>query len=284
MQHSFLHPSNVSITPFTELKIYSHFNHPFISSPLTVQDQIMPCLYSQSHCFTHHHHHPKPTSLLILPRIHLPDNLTCRFLSWIVSCLNRLSPAVVIVVLLAQKLCSFSLNQHQVLTSKVFVYYTQSSCINNFRLLRPVPKLTAAPFPSLLCSLFTYCLLCGIAYTFYARRKAGERWKFCWESNAILGVLCEHIVNISNLMHYLAVFILQFTKQYCFFLSLIFSDIDECIQNGVLCKNGRCVNTDGSFQCICNAGFELTTDGKNCVGMEYFFSLGNEFSRIYIFI
>lgn len=44
------------------------------------------------------------------------------------------------------------------------------------------------------------------------------------------------------------------------------SDIDECIQNGVLCKNGRCVNTDGSFQCICNAGFELTTDGKNCVG------------------
>uniref|UniRef100_A0A8C3JSM0 Fibrillin-2 n=1 Tax=Calidris pygmaea TaxID=425635 RepID=A0A8C3JSM0_9CHAR len=35
--------------------------------------------------------------------------------------------------------------------------------------------------------------------------------------------------------------------------------------NGVLCKNGRCVNTDGSFQCICNAGFELTTDGKNCV-------------------
>ncbi|KAH0628173.1 hypothetical protein JD844_009001 [Phrynosoma platyrhinos] len=42
-------------------------------------------------------------------------------------------------------------------------------------------------------------------------------------------------------------------------------NVDECIQNGVLCKNGRCVNTDGSFQCICNAGFELTTDGKNCV-------------------
>lgn len=28
------------------------------------------------------------------------------------------------------------------------------------------------------------------------------------------------------------------------------------------------MNTDGSFQYICNAGFELTTDGKNCVGME----------------
>lgn len=45
-------------------------------------------------------------------------------------------------------------------------------------------------------------------------------------------------------------------------------DIDECIVNGVMCRNGRCVNTEGSFQCICNAGFELTPDGKNCIGKE----------------
>lgn len=51
----------------------------------------------------------------------------------------------------------------------------------------------------------------------------------------------------------------------CFFFPL---DIDECVQNGVLCKNGRCVNTEGSFQCICNAGFELTPNGKNCVGKD----------------
>lgn len=38
--------------------------------------------------------------------------------------------------------------------------------------------------------------------------------------------------------------------------------------NGVMCRNGRCVNTEGSFQCICNAGFELTPDGKNCIGKE----------------
>lgn len=62
-----------------------------------------------------------------------------------------------------------------------------------------------------------------------------------------------------------------FLKKVQLFQELYFSqnpDIDECIQNGVLCKNGRRVNTDVSFQCICNAGFELTTDGKNCVGME----------------
>ncbi|XP_078480085.1 fibrillin-2-like [Lampetra fluviatilis] len=42
-------------------------------------------------------------------------------------------------------------------------------------------------------------------------------------------------------------------------------DIDECVYNGQVCKNGRCVNTEGSFQCICNAGFELTADGRNCL-------------------
>lgn len=50
------------------------------------------------------------------------------------------------------------------------------------------------------------------------------------------------------------------------FPPLSLADIDECIVNGVMCRNGRCVNTEGSFQCICNAGFELTPNGKNCVG------------------
>ena len=43
-------------------------------------------------------------------------------------------------------------------------------------------------------------------------------------------------------------------------------DIDECLQNGRICNNGRCINTDGSFHCVCNAGFHVTRDGKNCEG------------------
>lgn len=49
------------------------------------------------------------------------------------------------------------------------------------------------------------------------------------------------------------------------FLTLIL-DIDECLQNGRICNNGRCINTDGSFHCVCNAGFHVTRDGKNCEG------------------
>ena len=43
-------------------------------------------------------------------------------------------------------------------------------------------------------------------------------------------------------------------------------DIDEC-----LIDNGRCAhtcdNTDGSYQCSCWDGYELTSDGHNCTGI-----------------
>ena len=47
---------------------------------------------------------------------------------------------------------------------------------------------------------------------------------------------------------------------------LIFSpDIDECSVNARMCDlNAKCINTRGSYSCLCDAGF--TGDGKNCVG------------------
>lgn len=53
------------------------------------------------------------------------------------------------------------------------------------------------------------------------------------------------------------------------FLSDWLSDIDECLQNGRICNNGRCINTDGSFHCVCNAGFQVAVDGKNCEGKTF---------------
>lgn len=49
-------------------------------------------------------------------------------------------------------------------------------------------------------------------------------------------------------------------------VSTLILDIDECLQNGRICNNGRCINTDGSFHCVCNAGFHVSRDGKNCEG------------------
>lgn len=44
-------------------------------------------------------------------------------------------------------------------------------------------------------------------------------------------------------------------------------DIDECQQNPNLCPNGTCVNTPGSFHCVCDTGFELNAQGA-CVNID----------------
>lgn len=50
-------------------------------------------------------------------------------------------------------------------------------------------------------------------------------------------------------------------------LNVYLTDIDECSAlQGQVCRNGRCINGLGSFQCLCHEGFENTPDGKNCVG------------------
>lgn len=69
------------------------------------------------------------------------------------------------------------------------------------------------------------------------------------------------------------VFKFQLVRQYTCESSLLKSnsclltDIDECSSFfGQVCRNGRCFNEIGSFKCLCNEGYELTPDGKNCIG------------------
>ena len=44
------------------------------------------------------------------------------------------------------------------------------------------------------------------------------------------------------------------------------SDVNECLLNPGICKNGFCINTDGSFRCECGPGYHLDASGTNCVG------------------
>ena len=46
--------------------------------------------------------------------------------------------------------------------------------------------------------------------------------------------------------------------------SIYFSDIDECLAGTDNC-NQVCTNTDGSFTCSCNDGYELQSNGHSCV-------------------
>lgn len=44
------------------------------------------------------------------------------------------------------------------------------------------------------------------------------------------------------------------------------ADIDECKVMGNLCKNGQCLNTLGSFSCVCKPGYTSDISSTQCVG------------------
>ena len=51
-------------------------------------------------------------------------------------------------------------------------------------------------------------------------------------------------------------------------LNFLFPDEDEC-SDPSRCLHGVCQNYRGGYQCLCNPGFVVTEDMKDCVGQCY---------------
>ena len=55
-------------------------------------------------------------------------------------------------------------------------------------------------------------------------------------------------------------------------LFLPFIDVNECaVENGG-CDHD-CINLEGSFECFCETGYELQSDGKKCSGTRVIYTI-----------
>lgn len=43
-------------------------------------------------------------------------------------------------------------------------------------------------------------------------------------------------------------------------------EIDECALMPQMCAHGRCINTPGSFQCVCDPGYIYENFSHQCIG------------------
>ena len=51
------------------------------------------------------------------------------------------------------------------------------------------------------------------------------------------------------------------------YFSTCLTDINECTENRDSCSQ-TCMNTDGSYTCGCNPGYELNSDERTCQGVR----------------
>lgn len=89
------------------------------------------------------------------------------------------------------------------------------------------------------------------------------------EKSRLCTVFCTSLV----LCIYSVCFSIIFRMKMCPYFSFA-TDINECELSTNLCRNGRCVNLIGKYQCACNPGYQSTPDKLYCIGKDKIYTTG----------
>ncbi len=76
--------------------------------------------------------------------------------------------------------------------------------------------------------------------------------------------LLENKINLFFVTYYIHK-VVVFSYDLCVHLYSVCSDINECAVNPLLCAF-RCINTFGSYECMCPTGYVLRDDNRMCRG------------------
>lgn len=60
----------------------------------------------------------------------------------------------------------------------------------------------------------------------------------------------------------------KFLMPFVFCILSLLTDIDECTERPGICSNGECNNFQGSFQCVCHNGYQLTPARDSCLDID----------------
>lgn len=52
----------------------------------------------------------------------------------------------------------------------------------------------------------------------------------------------------------------------CMIAVTFFTDINECLEGEFCFTRGECVNTEGSYMCVCSQGYQTSANGTLCQG------------------
>ena len=88
--------------------------------------------------------------------------------------------------------------------------------------------------------------------------------QFCIQENSSPKCACDngyylHSDGVSCLGRYIYIY-------YSVIIAIYHADINECLTTYYDCAHAECINTNGSFLCVCDPGFISYGNNNNCMG------------------